>query len=450
MSAPTRSLSTLLTRRLALIALGLALVNLTAVALRYASLPDELARSALQRQLDRVAEDIQPGRRPSQVSAKLRADFQTHPQDYAFAVVDARGERIEAMNPELLPADLQWLHRSESVDAMVELDGRRLRISARAIERPSGAVRVIVIVVMAGDPAHWKLRALLDELATHVALPLVPVVLLLIGANAALVRRAMQPVTAAAAWARGLRPGAHNPAPPSHAAQPDEIRDLVDALARALQRLEGALSAERQRSAEAAHALRTPLAVLTARLDALPPGPTEDALRRDVRQLSRSVQQLLSVATAEAAAPGDALIDLADIAHAVVAGLAPFAHAQGAELELQVDADGARVRADAASVELALSNLIENAVLHGGGTVVVTVGPGPQMRVSDEGRGLPAGQEAAIFEPFRRGPDAAAGGAGLGLAIVRRAMASQEGTVSACNRAQGGAEFVLTFNPAAR
>jgi two-component system OmpR family sensor kinase len=133
-----------------------------------------------------------------------------------------------------------------------------------------------------------------------------------------------------------------------------------------------------------------------------------------------------------------------------VAALAPFAHAQGAELELQVNADGARVRADAASVELALTNLVENAVLHGGGTVVVTVGPGPQLRVSDEGRGLPAGQEAAIFEPFRRGPDAAAGGAGLGLAIVRRAMASQEGTVSACNRAQGGAEFVLTFKPAAR
>jgi two-component system OmpR family sensor kinase len=448
MSAPTRSLSTLLTRRLALIALGLALVNLTAVALRYASLPDELARSALQRQLDRAAEDVQHSPGPSQLSAKLRADFQTHPQDYAFAVVDARGEQIEAMNPELLPADLQWLHRSESVDATVELDGRSLRISARAIDHPRGAVRVIV--VMAGDPAHWKLRALLDELATHVALPLVPVVLLLIGANAALVRRAMQPVTAAAAWARGLRPGAHNPAPPSHAAQPDEIRDLVDALARALQRLEGALSAERQRSAEAAHALRTPLAVLTARLDALPPGPTEDALRRDVRQLRRSVQQLLSVATAEAAAPGDELIDLADVAHAVVVALAPFAHAQGAALELQVHAESAQVRADPASVELALTNLVENAVLHGGGTVLVTVGPGPQLRVSDEGRGLPAGQEAAIFEPFRRGPDAAAGGAGLGLAIVRRAMASQEGAVSACNRAQGGAEFRLTFKPAAR
>ena len=146
MSAPTRSLSTLLTRRLALIALGLALVNLTAVALRYASLPDELARSALQRQLDRAAEDVQHSPGPSQLSAKLRADFQTHPQDYAFAVVDARGEQIEAVNPELLPADLQWLHRSETVNATVELDGRSLRISARAIEHADGPLRVIVVM----------------------------------------------------------------------------------------------------------------------------------------------------------------------------------------------------------------------------------------------------------------------------------------------------------------
>jgi two-component system OmpR family sensor kinase len=437
------SLSAVLTRRLALIALAVAFVNLAAVALRYMDQPSELARSALHREIDRLDDALRRQNDPTRLDDRVRRVFLAHPQDYAFTVLDADGRTLAAANPGLFDLDPDWVRLGRSVDATIEHAGRDVRISARAIQRDHDTL--YVVVGMGSDPARWMLGALLGELAVHVALPMVPVVLLLIGSNAALVRQAMRPVTGAAAWARGLRPGLPNAPPPVEGSVPDEIRDLVDALGRATERLDAGLSAERRRSAEAAHALRTPLAVLTARLDALPPGPIRDSLQSDLRQLARTVQQLLSAAAAETTAPADEVVDLAAIAGAVVAQLAPFAHAHGAELALHVDPGGADGCTDPASVELALSNLVENAVLHGGRTVTVTAGPGPCLRVRDDGPGLPENEGLAIFDAFQRGPHAFVGGAGLGLSIVRRAMDTQRGTVSAHTHPEGGAEFVLRF-----
>lgn len=436
------SLSSLLTRRLALIALAVALVNLAAVALRYASLPDELSRSALQRMQDRIAGDLRSAPL-GQATPALSARFGRYPDDYAVIVLDANGNAVEAVNALLLPAEPPWPSAARHVDATLEVEDRVLRVSARDVEHPAGRLRVVV--AMAEDPAGWKLGALLDELATHVGLPLVPVILLLIGANAALVQRAMRPVLAAADWARSLRPGVSNPPLPAQEQMPEEISTLAEALERMTERLDAALSAERRRSAEAAHALRTPLAALTARLDALPPGLESEVLRSDVRQLARTVQQLLSAASAEVAAPGQAEIDLAEVAGEVLARLAPFAHAQGAELALETASEPAVARVNPAAVELALVNLVENAVLHGGDQVTLVTGPGPQLRVIDNGPGLPPGEEEALFEPFKRGANARTGGTGLGLAIVRRAMTSQGGSVTAGTRPGGGAEVLIRF-----
>lgn len=437
------SLSRVLTRRLAVIALAAAAINLVAVAVRYVGMPAELARSALQREARALHAALDPDHPELQVPATWRADFRAHPQDYAYAIVDAQGTIIDSENRHWLPDLPSFATTLRTLDLEQAQDRRTLRLSVLAATHRGAQVHVVV--AMAGDPAHWKLRALIDELVSHVALPMIPVVLLLLGSNAALLRRALQPVAAAAAWARALQPGASNPPAPPRDSIPEELQQLVDALERALDRLQSALAAERRRSAEAAHALRTPLAVLLARLDGLPAGAPTQTLRRDLLSLTRTVQQLLSAASADMALPGRGTVDLADVARSAITQLAPFAHAHGAELELVADPDGATARADAAAVELALSNLIENAVLHGGGDVRVQAGPGPTLAVRDRGPGLPSGAESSLFEPFQRGPDAAPGGTGLGLAIVERVMRSQEGRVEAATHPQGGAIFILHF-----
>ena len=104
------------------------------------------------------------------------------------------------------------------------------------------------------------------------------------------------------------------------------------------------------------------------------------------------------------------------------------------------------VRGDALMLREAFKNLVDNALKHGGGSAVeVTVRAAAdptiqawQVEVADHGPGVPAADQARLFERFARGPGAAAGGAGLGLAIVQRVVASHGGQIAAANRTEGG------------
>jgi two-component system OmpR family sensor kinase len=308
-----------------------------------------------------------------------------------------------------------------------------------------------VVFVAVADPANLIERAFLYEFFSHIWLPLLPGVLLLLAANALMIRRALKPVSDAARWARGVSPGAPPPPPPGGPV-PAEIADLVEAAERALVRLAGALEAEKRRAAEAAHALRTPVAVLTARLDSLPPGDTRDALREDLLSFSRTVQQLLAASAVDAlVVDGGKEVDLSRVAEEVIASLAPYAIARGVDLSLDVRPPPAPAVGDAGAIELALRNLVENAIHHAasGGRVEVTAGPGAVLRVRDHGEGLPPGPAERLFRPFFRGARAPAGGAGLGLAIVDRVQRAHGGTVEAKDHPQGGAEFRLAYRAAA-
>jgi two-component system OmpR family sensor kinase len=211
--------------------------------------------------------------------------------------------------------------------------------------------------------------------------------------------------------------------------------------------LEEALAVETRRSAEIAHALRTPVAVLVARVDALPHGNQAAKLRADIAALARTVEQVLASARAEGMSEAHAEpMDLRSAAESVVSKLAPFAYDHGVELSLDAPADPVLALAIPEAVELALLNLVENAVVHGGQSPVrVTVGPQACIKVQDSGPGLPESWEARMFQPFWRGPQAVPGGSGLGLSIVSRLQRIQGGQVLARDVDPNGAEFELIW-----
>lgn len=157
-----------------------------------------------------------------------------------------------------------------------------------ASHRVDAAARYLRLVFVArSDPANLVRSALLREFTEHALLPLGPSFLILLGANALMIRRGLRPLSAAAAWARAVRPGVAAPPLSTEGAAP-EIADLTSATRRAMQRLSEALEGERRRAAEAAHALRTPVAVLTARLDGLSDSPTATSLGADIAALGRA------------------------------------------------------------------------------------------------------------------------------------------------------------------
>lgn len=449
MIARQPALSTTLTRRLLLLALAVTVANVVFVWAYYASDREGLKAYVLRGELDRLEAALVPGD-PPRLDDAAREIYRQFPQAYAFALIGARGEILDGENASLFPPEAlasdsfadDWVARRPGPAGTVAIGAHTIR--------PDGAPPVRLVMMMADDPANLSRTAILHEFVGHIWIPLLPAVLVLLAANALMIRDGLAPLSRAAAWARSLRPG--RPVPPLGVkGLPAEIADLTEATERAVQRLTDGLAAEQRRAAEAAHALRTPVAVLQARADGLPRSPVAAQVRADIDALARMTTQLLASTGADRIeVPDGATADLAAVATAVVERTAPFAVARGVELSLAVEGEVPVVHGDADAVALALANLVENAVIHGGagGRVEVTVGPGPEVHVRDHGPGLPAGAAVQMCRPFWRGPGAEPGGAGLGLAIVERVQRAHGGTMRADAAPGGGALFTLGYPPA--
>jgi two-component system, OmpR family, sensor histidine kinase BaeS len=247
---------------------------------------------------------------------------------------------------------------------------------------------------------------------------------------------------------------------PSRAAG-DEVALLgrsFDTMAEALQR------SEQQRQAlvaDVAHELRTPLAVLQGRLEALLDGvlpvdrPELERLHRQTRLLARLVEDLRVLSLADAQQLDLALerVDLVAVAAETVAAFASRAAERGVRLVLHAATPEVHVPADPHRMAQVLGNLIDNAIriTPSGGTVAVRVERTRDtavVAVEDDGPGLPPGDAERLFDRFHR-PDAsrarASGGSGLGLAIVRTLVEAHGGRVGARDRDVGGAAFEVVL-----
>jgi signal transduction histidine kinase len=170
-------------------------------------------------------------------------------------------------------------------------------------------------------------------------------------------------------------------------------------------------------------------------------------LRADVGRMNRLVDQLLRVARLDSVALDFDVVDLNEVASAVVATMAPWAISQERSIALLGAEAPAKAKANSAAVANAIRNLIENAVLDSppDGEVIVTVQPGARVSVADRGCGVPLDDRERIFDRFWRSKWRKTPGAGLGLAIVREIMRAHGGEVVVSDNPGGGALFTLAF-----
>ncbi len=221
-----------------------------------------------------------------------------------------------------------------------------------------------------------------------------------------------------------------------------ELLPLVGALDRLLAQLRGKVQREHAFVQDAAHELRTPMAVVSAQAHVLlkasgEPQREEAAARMElaISRASRLVEQLLALARMEfrPAPGGPALVDVAALARQAVAQCAPAAVAR--DVDLALDAPAALLLpADAHALQSVLHNLLDNAVRHGreGGCIEVLLSVDDDallLSVADDGPGIAPAERALVFERFYRCADPQAPGSGLGLAIVRQAVNRMAGSV---------------------
>lgn len=224
---------------------------------------------------------------------------------------------------------------------------------------------------------------------------------------------------------------------------PQEIRPLVGAINDALDRLTEAYQAEQRFVADAAHELRTPLAVLSLHLQRAKLGGTLDwnTIDHDVEQLNRLVGQLLDLARKEHARQTEVpsarpIVNISRLAREAAAAVFPLADRSGRKLAVDLP-DTLAVRGNSEDLRDMIRNLLDNALIHGCGEIrlVASVGAGTGngrlvcITVSDEGAGVPEALGDTLFDRFRKGSPESTGH-GLGLAIVREVARGHDGTVA--------------------
>ncbi len=296
--------------------------------------------------------------------------------------------------------------------------------------------------------AEYLRAAVNEEFLTDGGWLQVPFLFAWLGVSMLAVRRALAPLKQVSQVAEDIDPATADTRLPTRNV-PTELVPLVNAINLALDRLEHGLMRQREFNANAAHQLRTPLAVLSANIEAMPDKITAVKLIYDIELMSRIVNQLLVVARLETIShlPNET-VDLLTIATDVASNLAPLAVASGKHLEILNGTDPILVRANAEAVRAALSNLVENALSHTppDTTVSIRLTPEPTVEVVDRGPGVPSDKRDQIFERFWKG-DRNGKGAGLGLAIVKHIMTALQGSVSISDNPGGGAAFTLRFPP---
>jgi two-component system OmpR family sensor kinase len=323
-----------------------------------------------------------------------------------------------------------------------------LRLLATPVQGQDGPV--VVIVGASVEEQKEALESLLAQML--LGGPIVLLLASLLGYSlAAATLRPVESMRREAEAVSAAKPGRRLPLPPAN----DEIARLGSTLNTMLGRLESALARERQFVSDASHELRTPLAALRTELEIAlrrkrTPEEMEAAMRsaeEETERLCRLAEDLLVLARADDGSlpVRQEQLPATELLTAVRERYGLQAADVGRPLQIQAD-DQLELHVDRLRVEQALGNLVENALLHGRGRILLIARRRDgrvELHVRDEGSGFPPEFIERAFDRFSRSDSARQGpGVGLGLAIVDLIARAHGGSAHAANH-NGGADAWL-------
>src|SRR6266853_5461505 len=300
-----------------------------------------------------------------ELPAELATRYRAAGTSDIFAVRHASDAVVAASPPTFGDVAAKWPVGTDdpSYFHLKDFGGEGREYYGLTVVQSSAAGALSVSVARAAD-ADILVHSLLREFVLDLGwiIPLLVIATLVVGAVA--IRTAFKPVADVSQMAAAIGPGATSIRLPE-TNLPSEIIPLVAAVNRALDRLEQGFDLQRRFTANAAHELRTPLAIVTAALDVVEENGEIAKIKADVARMNRLVDQLMRVARLDAVAldVSDA-VDLNDVAAEVVATMAPWALARQRSIALHADDVPVLVKGNQYAIGDAIRNLIENAVAH--------------------------------------------------------------------------------------
>ena len=337
-----------------------------------------------------------------------------------------------------------------------------LRVIDRAENGGVGLRRPVTIVYASPERHIWHeiLEAASFYLITIALAALVTVILVVV-----LLRRELRPLADLAAAAAEISAPALEFEAPESALQVSELRPLAHVLESAVGRLRDSFAKEHRFVGDAAHELKTAIAVVRSSVQVLmlkkrTGEEYSTGLRRileDTQRLEVLVSQMLQLARLEEVDAADVpVLDLGTVLRSVAAQLQPIADNRGVQVEVQ-DRPDLFVRLQPESAEVLVSNLLMNAVQHSRAHASVSLSAAPavaggvRLEVVDHGDGI--GPEALphIFDRFYREDRSRSrdtGGTGLGLAICKSITDAAGGTIIVESTRGLGTRVEVIFSPA--
>ncbi len=371
-----------------------------------------------------------------------------------FVVRNARGDilfhdgdnALEVLTPGFtFPSDFELFQAVDMSPVEARgLDPKRYGLTER-FSTPLGDVFISVAQHQITDDflSHAIALELVDE-AIIVGIPFVVVVLL---AGFGLVRYSTRGLGELSRKAMDIGPQSLRARLPVHSA-PAEVMPLAIAFNEVIDRVAEGYEAQQRFTIDAAHQLKTPLAILRTRLETLPHFQGRELLDDDLTHMEHLVRQLLTSARLSVIRIDPfSQMDLSALAAEIVERLAPMAIERGREIALEGAETPVMVQGEPHLATEAILNLAENALWHTpeGSVVTIRVVGSNKIEVADQGPGVPDSEKKHVFMPFGQGRRPTPNGTGMGLAIVSQIMALHDGAVTLEDNIGGGAVFTLSF-----
>jgi two-component system sensor histidine kinase TctE len=370
-----------------------------------------------------------------------------------FRVTDLRTGRVVDTNGDLGPMRPPPGQGTAAGFRDIEVRNKRMRVAYKRFAIEPGAVPILVEI----GETMGKRNQMTDAILAGTLLLMALIGLIAIGLVWYGVGSALAPLAQLEADAEARSGADLTPLDPMHA--PEEIRGLIVAINRMMERVSMVMQSQSHFIANAAHQLRTPLSGL--RLQAQLGLKAQDlpSMRARLGEVESSavrasdlVEKLLVLAKAESASLSaeHEAVDLVQVAREVIERLLPVADAHAVDLGLSAGNDPILVEGSAFLFGELLGNLIDNAILHGrqGGRVTVEIADAPEhvlLAVIDDGPGFGDADTALLFTRFYRPDSASRGGSGLGLAIVHEIAERYGGRISLDSTSNNGSRFEVYF-----